>query len=176
MIDHTDANKILSTYLVYIFKKGLNYYKSSKEDLSRQIEIANKLIGVFSEVIEDEEFQNYAIDETNLLRGIFDKEIIKKDLREIQPLTSIGKSSLFTGSNNEPTVYSELNNEIATADRVDLLVSFIKFSGLRLIMESLIQHTKTKKLRILTTSYMGATDFKAIKMLAELPNTEIVSS
>ncbi|QGT99780.1 DNA or RNA helicase of superfamily II [Candidatus Syntrophocurvum alkaliphilum] len=173
IIDYTDANLILTTYLSYIFKKGLNYYKSSKEDVLKQVEIANKIINSFAEYIDDEEFKNYKINENHLLRGVFDKEIINKDIKEIQPITSISKSSLFTGSHVEPTVYSEINKEIATADRVDLLVSFIKYSGLRLIMNSLIEHTKTKKLRVLTTSYMGATDFKAIKMLAELPNTEI---
>lgn len=173
IIDHTDSSRILSTYLSYVLKKGLNYYKSSKDDTLKQIDIANKLINIFSEYVEDEEFKSYMINENNILRGIFNKEIEKQDINKLQPITSIAKSSLFTGSHTEPTVFSELNKEIATADRVDLLVSFIKYSGLRLIMDALVEHTKTKKLRIITTSYMGATDFKAIKMLAQLPNTEI---
>lgn len=173
-IDVTDAHQILSSYLSGIFKKGLNYYKSSnKEDVIRQVEIVNKMINEFSRLINDEEFEKYMIDKNELLKGILNKDIIKKDINKLHPITSISKSTLFTGAHSEPTVFSELNKEIATADRVDLLVSFIKFSGLRLIMDALIEHTKTKKLRVLTTSYMGASDYKAIKMLSQLPNTEI---
>lgn len=173
IIDHTDSSKVLSTYLSFVFKKGLNYYKSSKEDVIKQIDIANEVINVFSKLIDDDDFNDYKIDENNILKGIFNKEIERRDINNLHPITSISGSSLFTGSHTEPTVFSEINKEIRTSDRVDLLVSFIKYSGLRLIMDSLIEHTKTKKLRVITTSYMGASDFKAIKMLGELPNTEI---
>lgn len=172
-IDNTNSSELISTYLKLILRKGLNYYSSKSEDVLKQINIANKLIKEFAGLIEDEEFNNYAIDESQILKGIFNKEIVKKDIKKMHPITSISKSSLFTGAHSEPTVFSELNKEIRSADRVDLLVSFIKFSGLRLLMDSLKEHTKTKKLRIITTSYMAASDFNAIKMLAELPNTEI---
>ena len=55
-----------------------------------------------------------------------------------------------------------------------ILVSFIRQSGVNLLLPELRKLTETgRKLKIITSTYMAATEYRAIRTLAELPNTEI---
>lgn len=91
-----------------------------------------------------------------------------------RPETSLVESSLFTGSPTDPQLVHELGREMQSADSVDLLVSFIKWSGLRLLMTAFEEIAgRSGRVRIITTSYMGASDAEAIEWLASLPNVEI---
>ena len=91
-----------------------------------------------------------------------------------RPETSLAISSLFTGSPADPQLVHELQEEIRSADRVDVLVSFIKWAGLRLLMPAFEELTQRGgKIRVVTTSYMGASDSAAVEWWARLPNTQI---
>jgi HKD family nuclease len=88
-------------------------------------------------------------------------------------------SALLTGSRHSPSLLSQLEKELASADRADWLESFIKFSGIRPLREVLQRFTAQPtaeggaRLRVATTSYLGATDPAALQFLLELPNTEV---
>jgi len=109
-----------------------------------------------------------------LLALIDKKSNPKTQALTVRPDSSLAENTLFTGAAHEPSMISELSKEIISADRIDFLISFIKWSGLRLLMKALESFTtRGGKLRVITTSYLGATDFKAVDLLSKLPNTEI---
>jgi superfamily II DNA or RNA helicase len=178
-IDKAEASKILAKYLSRIIEKGLDNVRYGKEDIDKQIDLVNKIIQTIVTETKDEEFDGLSVDQpAQQLLGLVDKtntiHAINENTQIIRPQTSIAQSSLFTGAVHEPSLATELKKEILSADRIDMLVSFIKWSGLRLIMDELREYTRRGgKLRIITTSYMGATDFKAIEELRRLPNTAI---
>jgi superfamily II DNA or RNA helicase/HKD family nuclease len=91
-----------------------------------------------------------------------------------RPQTPVTESSLFTGSPREPQLVHELQEEMRSADSIDILVSFIKWSGLRLLMPD-FEDLRTRKIpvRLITTSYMGASDAPAVEWLAKMPNVKV---
>ena len=73
-----------------------------------------------------------------------------------------------------PTILAdELVAQIRTAESIDIVVSFIMLSGLSLLLGALRDFTRRGRLRVITTSYMGATEYPALVELFSLPNTEV---
>lgn len=96
------------------------------------------------------------------------------------PLTGLISPWLFSSSKSEPSLLSELMAELQSVDSVDILVSFITWSGVRKILDILKLATaidadgkSRTQFRILTTTYIGATEIKAVNALAELPNVAL---
>lgn len=87
---------------------------------------------------------------------------------------------LFTAGKGSPSLLQEIRRELASSDQVDILVSFITVSGVRKLQDVLQQITATgargqgvTRLRILTTTYTGATEARALDELARLPGCDV---
>lgn len=178
-IDSAEASKVLAKYIAEVVEKGLDNVADNGGDVSSQVALANRIIStIITETKENELDEMTVAERAEQLLALFDKKnnILSLDEKAaiIRPETSIAQSSLFTGAIHEPQMFIELKKEIISCNRIDMLVSFIKWSGLRLIMDELTTFTQNGGgIRIITTSYMGATDVKAIEELRKLPNTKI---
>jgi superfamily II DNA or RNA helicase/HKD family nuclease len=83
-----------------------------------------------------------------------------------RPATPFSDAALMTNARNEPTLAAELRTELASADHVDLLCAFVKWQGLRLLENQLNElRRRGVKLRVITTTYLGATDARALDAL-----------
>lgn len=176
-IDIEDSKVILSNYLSLVIRRALEHIKDKNRDVKEQITACNHIINYLSEISGEESINKCCIEkEAEMLLSLYDRgnspEIISRP--KIRPETSIAQSSLFTGAAIEPAMATELKKEILTSDRIEILVSFVKWGGIRLIADELRQFSNSgKKIRIITTSYMGATDYKAVEFLEGLANCEV---
>lgn len=179
-IDQAESSKILSQYLANVFQKALDRVKGKKDDLTSQIELTNQIVNLIQKETQEADFVDFEVDLRAeqlfaLLKENDPRLVVNQTANSLErPETSIAQSSLFTGAKYEPQMFMELKKEIASANRIDILVSFIKWTGLRLIIDELKEFTQNGgELRIITTSYMGATDAKAIEELRQLSHTKI---
>lgn len=178
-IDKHDAARVLSQYLIDVIRFALNLI-SGDGSIEKQIELSNKIISILRTELKDEDFDEDLIStEAKILSAIFKKLDAKfsdfeKHLKEITPYTRLSQSELFTGNNAGISLESEIKKEILSSDKVSFLVSFIKWTGIRIFEKELFEFTERGgKLKVITTSYMGATDLKAVEYLSGLRNTEI---
>lgn len=108
------------------------------------------------------------------------RAIYRGNARPAQPPTGLLAPWLFTAGRADPSLFSELRAELGSADRVDIVVSFITWSGLRKLLDVLESVTAIgadgqprTRLRVITTTYTGATEARAVETLAALPGVEL---
>lgn len=169
-IDAEEVPARFSAFIADVVEKALKLHETAEERLA----LCNQLIGQISNSASTSHLKGRLLtdDAKNLLSEISPPEFGTATYP--RPVTPIWQSSLFTGATTDPRLDHELVNEIHSADRIDFLVAFIRWSGLRLLRPALEDAVKRGvRIRVITTSYMGASEARAVEWLASLPNVEI---
>lgn len=180
-LNSAEASVWLSRFLSNILEFAIESVPSGDDRLQEQIDLSNQLLMWLKGQISDDGFleENLLDSQGKILTALYELENpvaanLKQYVEDIFPLTGLTQSELFSGSNAGLSLESELKREILSADKIYWLVSFIKWAGIRIFRKELETFTASgRELKIITTSYMGATDAKAVEYLASLPNTEV---
>jgi superfamily II DNA or RNA helicase len=86
-----------------------------------------------------------------------------------RPLTPLLDTTVLTNAPGEPAVAHELRAEVPSADEVDVLVAFIRWTGIRGMLDVLRRHCEAgRPLRVLTTIYTNSTEQRALDELVRL--------
>jgi len=165
-IETNDFPDYLARHLIRQIKVAL--HGVSADDRRRlQTELANSLIE-FVHSPED-------LIEPDLVdaRGEVLRSIYRGPAAPIPPSTPLSATTLLMNALDEPRLGFELEREMATADRVLMVVSFIQWRGWQRLKNAFHELAgRQVPIRVLTTTYIGATDFRAIEELSRLPNVE----
>lgn len=169
-IDAAESPQMLANYLANAIRKKLE----DTEEQQDRVNIINRIM-IDAGLIDDKQISQ----PTNLLSEVMSKQkaALSQESKTftVRPISGFRVSNLFTGGNSSLSLGEEIRREIASADEICLIVSFLRLSGVRIIIDDLRKFCEREgsRLRIITTTYCGVTESKAIKELASLPNTEI---
>lgn len=180
-LSSSEASVWLSRFLTNVLQFAIESLPASDDRLQAQISLANQLLMWLKGQIQDNGFlqDNLLDSKGKILTALYELENpvaadLKQYVEDIFPLTGLTESELFSGSNAGLSLESELKREILSADKIYWLVSFIKWAGIRIFKRELEAFAASgRELKIITTSYMGATDARAVEYLASLPNAEV---
>ncbi|MEU6541784.1 DUF3427 domain-containing protein [Streptomyces sp. NPDC046859] len=130
----------------------------------RRVTVANQIMASLAADAEDGGEADTIAEGPRQLLALAEKQA--PGVYAVRPLTPLSETALITNAPDDPSLGSELRAELATADRIDLLCAFVKWYGLRVLEDSLrAAADRGVPIRVITTTYIGATDRHALDRL-----------
>jgi superfamily II DNA or RNA helicase/HKD family nuclease len=172
-LDPADSHQVLSRHITALTERALKAVPGQgAARLTAQLELANQITEAIraaaaARVVQPDDFLSTPAE---LLTAIAVRPPAPASVTfPVRPETPLASSALLTNGRGQPRIGTEVNKEMASADEVQLLCAFIKWHGVRLLQDAVRELTaRGGRLRIITTTYMGATEQRALDKLAEL--------
>ncbi|MDQ1306598.1 MAG: hypothetical protein QG671_2430, partial [Actinomycetota bacterium] len=132
------------------------------------IEVARDLIARLAAIVAAETAEA-PVEPGTVLHAILQRRPDGTPQPITEPLIPLLDTTLLTNAPGEPGLLHQLDAEIESADEIDVLMAFVRRSGINPLMASLRRHCERgKPLRILTTIYTGSTEQAALQQLTDL--------
>ncbi len=166
LLDPEEAPQRLSRHLAALLRSALASLPGGHPTTS-QLELVNQLVALLIAEVPRAVGPGDAVHTSGQsLSRIRAAPLLSGQAEALRPLIPLADSTLLVNAGGEPSVGQALIHEIPSAQQVDMLCAFIKWSGLRLLQEPLNELLRSgRSLRVLTTVYMGATDRRALDWL-----------
>ena len=169
-LDPQEAPRLLARHLAGLARIALEHLSGGATP-EHQLALVNQLVGLLqSQAPRAISTADLLHPCARLLSEIRSTALLPGQAATIRPLIPLADSTLLVNASGEPSVGQALIHEIPSAQRIDLLCAFIKWSGLRLLQPALsefLQAQPHRPLRVLTTVYLGATDRRALDWLVD---------
>jgi superfamily II DNA or RNA helicase/HKD family nuclease len=167
-----EADVLLARHVAALLRRALRAQsgESEPERLLKKIRLANSLVAQLESMapgaINPEDERLIADEELLLLARLPQPTSPAPPQAPPRPEVPLSQSALLVNGQGQPRIGTEVAKEIESADAVDLLCAFIKWHGLRVLQPELERlRNRGASLRIITTTYIGATERKALDYL-----------
>lgn len=170
-LDSSDAPEVLARHVAALTRRALRAVAERQDDeratLAARLAIANRIAAVIADLTPAvTDADQILTSSEELLTAISDAPGVPPPVRPTVPL---GMSALLVNGRGQPGIGTEISKELASADHVDLICAFITWHGVRLFSWDLEEFVRRGgRLRVITTTYLGATERRALDRLIEL--------
>ncbi len=170
-LDKADAHRILSRHVASVVAHVLKRLPD-EDKLPKQLALTNALLQALQTLAVETKMPSGAeVDSRAIqLRAVLPTSPTgDAGFAWIRPVTPLSVNALLVNAAHEPNVGAELAREIESADAICLLCAFVKWHGLRIVLEPLRRfRARGGRLQVLTTTYMGVTETRALNELVSL--------
>ncbi|MEV6039272.1 DUF3427 domain-containing protein [Nonomuraea sp. NPDC052116] len=173
-LDIADSHETLARHLAALTRRALRSVRGENDAvrLARQVEIVNKVADLIGDLVPEAASPEELLEAAEELLGVArsrDRDAAGRVRFPARPVIPLTGSALLVNGRGQPEIGHELKRELASADRVDLLCSFVKWNGVRVLAEAIEEFVaRGGRLRVVTTTYIGATDRLALDRLAAM--------
>jgi superfamily II DNA or RNA helicase/HKD family nuclease len=163
-IDPADQAHVLARHIGHAVEARL----AASIDESERLQLANDLLALL------DAFDGEVIPPARQLRRLVEEGPGTHGRYLTRPTTPLSEAALLTNAHGDPSLGAELRSELDTCDEVDLLCAFVKWHGVRLL-EPELRRAKEAGIpfRVITTTYVGATERAAIDRLVREFGAEV---
>jgi superfamily II DNA or RNA helicase/HKD family nuclease len=164
-----DASDRIAQHLARVLGRALDAIPDA-DRVAIGVDVARRLLSeVSTRIPNSDAAADTPIAPGEVLRGIGDWRPDGSVRMPARPLIPLLDTTLLTNAPGEPRVGSQILTEIESADGIDIVMAFVRRSGLLPLAGALHDHCRRgKRLRVLTTTYTGSTEAKALDLLVDL--------
>ncbi|MGI6785787.1 MAG: DUF3427 domain-containing protein [Gleimia sp.] len=160
-VDNADFPYVISKYIARRLERSLE--RSEKAD---RVALTDKILEIIDSHDSQSEVKNPLQIQEGAAQLLTEIKSSEKMPKLVRPETPLNDAALLTNAEHDPSIQAELSKELPSADRVDALIAFIKWTGIRTIAKQLrALKERGVPIRIITTTYTGATKREALDRL-----------
>ena len=163
-----EAGDRLALFLARIVEQAVDGIPE-RERVGRGLSLARSLVETLARELGRDDLRDEApVRDEPILRALLARQPDGSPESIDAPLIPLLDTTLLTNAPGEPRVGHQIRTEINSADRIDIVMAFIRRSGIRPLCEAFRRHCERgRPLRVLTTTYTNSTEREALRMLAE---------
>ncbi len=167
-LDREEAPRVLARLVQQRLVHALNSFPKD-QSTAPQLALTNELLKRVAELAPEGGAEERLAEPARKLLAVRTPAVsaLGKPVSPQRPVIPLSTSDLIVNGHHDISLAPEVKRELASADGVDLLCSFLKWSGLRLVLDELkeLLSRKPNSVRVLTTAYMSATERRALDEL-----------